>query len=340
MRRRLVLGLVAVVAALAGTLIAAPALDRYSVDVLTTLLILITVAQAWNLLAGFAGQFSLGVAAFFGTGAYALAMVMIRLDFPPVMAVPAAAAAAAVLSALLAIPLLRLRGDYFAIGSLTAALALQALVINIDWLGGSSGLDLPLLDVPAGVDLLTIAVVVAAATTAVCVLVRFSAFGLRLAAIRENADAAVGLGISVTRHRLGALVLSGALTGAAGGVFALQQIHLEPVGTLGISWTIDAVLVTVIGGLGTILGPIIGATLVELLLTRQLDAQPVIGLIVEGLVLIAVVLLAPRGLWPTAAALCRRMVRRGPARAPAPEAANQEEQPPAVSVAPEELRHG
>lgn len=309
MRSRLVLGVAAVVVVLAGTMVAAPSLDRYSVDVLTTLLILITVAQAWNLLAGFAGQFSLGTAAFFGTGAYAVALVMIRLEVPPVLAVPAAAAASAVLSGLLAVPLLRLRGDYFAIGSLTAALALQALVVNLDWLGGSSGLDLPLVAVPAGVDLLYIALVIAAVTTAVCIVVRFSAFGLRLAAIRENADAAVGLGVSVTRHRLGALVLSGALTGAAGGVFALQQIHLEPGGTLGISWTIDAVLMTVIGGLGTIMGPILGAVLVDLLLTRQLGAQPVLGLVVEGVVLVAVVVVAPKGLWPTLADLCRRAIR-------------------------------
>ena len=303
-----------------SALAAAPALDRFTVDVLTSLLILVAAAQAWNLLAGFAGQFSLGTAAFFGAGAYGVGLVMIRLEVPATLAVLAAAVTSAVLASLLALPLLRLRGDYFAIGSLTAALALQALVTNLGWLGGSSGLDLPISAVPAGVDLLNIALVVAAVTTVVCVVVRFSPFGLRLAAVRENADAAIGLGISVTRRRFGALVIYGALTGLAGGVFALQQVHLEPGGTLGISWTIDVVLMTVIGGLGTILGPIVGAVLVDLLLNRQLGDEPVLGLVIEGLVLTAVVVVAPRGLWPTAAGFVRRAVTglRPGGRAPRP----------------------
>lgn len=308
MRRRMLVGVTLVVATAAALVVTALGLDRFSVDVLTTLLIYVAAPQAWNLLAGFAGQFSLATAAFFGTGAYGVAMTMIHLGASPVVAVLAGGAAAAALSGVLAVPLLRLRGDYFAIGSLTAALALQALVVSLSWTGGSSGLDLPLQDLPAGTDLLGYAVGVAAAAAVVCVVVRFSAFGLRLAAIRENPDAATGVGVPVQRHRLGAMLISGGLTGLAGGVFALQQVHLEPSGTLALSWAISVVLMTVIGGLGSLVGPVLGAVLINLMLTRQLDSQPVLGLAIEGLVLVAVVLVAPRGVWPTAVSLARRLL--------------------------------
>lgn len=326
MIRRVALPIAALVLVMVGTLLIAPGLSRYTLDVGTTLLIYLVAVQAWNMLAGFSGQFSLGVSAFLGTGAYTTALLAIHAGAAPVLTIPGAALGAAVLALLLAPALLRLRGDYFTIGSLAAALALQAWAVNASVVGGSAGLDLPIDQLPDGLTLFRWAAGVATLTAVVAVVVRHSPFGLRLLAVRENPDAATGLGVDVFRQRLGVLVLSSALTGLAGSIVALQQVHLEPTGTLGLSWSIDVILMTVIGGVGTLVGPAVGTVLVYYGLTKQLAGAPVLGLVLEGLILIAVVRFTPRGLWPTAVDLLRRAVpgRSGrpperPAERPAPE---------------------
>jgi branched-chain amino acid transport system permease protein len=289
------LGSTACIVALA---LVAPLLARYTLDVGATLLIYLAATQAWNLLAGLAGQLSLGVSAFLGTGAYTVALLMAHLGMSPGVALLGAAVGATALSGVLAPALLRLRGDHFTIGSLAAALAVQAWAVNSSLLGGSAGLDLPLDQVPAGVGLFRWALLVAAVATLCSMGVAASAFGLKLLAVREQPEAATGLGVNVFRLRLMVILLSSLLTGLAGGVFALQQVHLEPTGSFGVSWTINVVLMTIIGGAGTLIGPVVGTVLVYYGLTQQLSAQPILGPIIEGIVLIAVVRFAPRGLWP------------------------------------------
>lgn len=300
----------AVVVALVVALAVAPGLDRYTLDVSTTVLVYLAAVQGWNVLAGYAGEVSLASSAFVGAGAYTTAVLSIRLGLPPVALVVASLVVGVALAALLSLPLLRVKGEYFTIASLAAALAVQAIVVNTSSLGGASGLNLPIAGLPSGAALFSWAAVVAAVAGAVSVLVRRSGFGLRLMALRDDADAAQGVGVAVFRHRLGALVISSGLISTAGAVLALQQVTVQPQSSLSISWTIDILLMGVVGGLGTLLGPLVGVVVVYYGLVQQLSGTPTLGLVVEGVVLIAVMLVAPRGLWPTALTLARAALHR------------------------------
>ena len=282
----------------------------YQLDVATTLLSFIGLAQAWNILAGYSGQVSLGASAFVGSGAYAAGLLEVHAGVGYLVAILGALVTGGVLAALLALPLLRLRGDYFSIGTLAAALALQAWALNWSFAGGSTGVNLPAVGVPGPVEVFQLACLVAAAAMIAAFAVAHSGFGMRLKAVRDDESAATGLGVSAFRHRLGALLISGALSGLVGGLIALQQISFEPDGMLGIGWTVNALLMTIVGGIGTVLGPVVGAIAVYYLLTKQLESYQTISVVVEGLLLIAVVRFAPRGLWPLLVQGVRRLGRR------------------------------
>ncbi len=291
---------VATVALLGSTAVAlllGTRLDPGTQDLVTTLLVYLTVAQAWNILAGFAGQVSLGAAAFVGIGGYTAGLALVHTSVSWPLGVVLAATGSCLVAALLAVPLLRLRGDYFAIGTLAASIAVQALLTNWDWAGGAAGMTLPIDRIPAGTALFELAAVVAAASTALAVYIRYSAFGLRLAAVRDNEPAAAGLGVAVYGHRFAALVASGALTGMAGAVAAYQYVAVSPSGMASVNWSLNAVLMALVGGPGSVLGPVVGVLIVYYGLTRQLEDFQVASLVIEGVLLVLIVKFAPSGVW-------------------------------------------
>jgi branched-chain amino acid transport system permease protein len=134
-----------------------------------------------------------------------------------------------------------------------------------------------------------------------------SSFGLRLTAIREHEAAAAGLGVSVHRHRLAALLIASALIAAAGALAAFQTIAVSPDGAFSFGWTLSALLMTVVGGAGTVLGPFIGVAVVYWGLTKELAGAQTLALFLEGALLIVVVRFAPRGIWPLALGLVARI---------------------------------
>ena len=293
--------LVTLLVATAVALAVTNGLSPNALNIGGTLFIYIALAEAWNILAGLSGQVSLGVGAFVGVGAYAMGLVMVHDGFGMLAGLAVAAAAGALLSLLLTVPLLRLRGDYFAVGTLAAALALQAWLLNWNFAGGSTGLNLPVAGIPGLGGLYQLGVVVGALGIGAAVLVRGSRFGLRLLAIREHEGAAATLGVNTWRMRAGALLLSGTLTGLAGGAFALMQLSFEPNGIVGMNWTIWALMMVVIGGFGTITGPIAGAIFVYYVVATELASYPTLGLFIEGTLLILIVRFAPRGVVPLVA---------------------------------------
>jgi branched-chain amino acid transport system permease protein len=290
----------ALLAATVLALVGAGALGDYDLDLGVTLLVYLATAQAWNILAGFGGQVSLGTAAFVGTGGYAAGLLMLHSGAGWELGLLAAGAAAGALGLVLSIPLLRLRGDYFTVGTLAAAVALQALANNWQWAGGASGITVPFEKVPVGEGLFRVAVVVAAVSMAVAVCVVRSRFGLRLMAVRDNESAAVGLGVSAYRHRLAALLISSVLTGFAGAVLAFQTAAIAPDGIFGIGLSINALLMAIVGGAGTIGGPVVGVLVVYYGLTKQFEDAQTLSIVIEGALLIAIVRFAPMGLWPLA----------------------------------------
>lgn len=296
-RAPVALGLLGVVGALclAFERVASPGL----LNVGAALFAYVALAEAWNVLGGLSGQMSLGVGAFVGTGAYAMALVMVHLGWSWLPGLVVATLAAGVLSLLLAVPLLRLHGDYFAVGTLAAALAIEAWVNNWTFAGGSSGISLSVGSVPTLGGLYVISLVVGLVAVAVAIVMRWSRFGLRLLSIRENELGASLLGVDVFRYRLLVLVVSGLLTGLAGGVFALTQIDFVPSDMFGMSWTIEALLMVIIGGMGTVVGPVVGAIAIYYGLNTELATYPTLSLFLEGGLLLAIVRFVPNGLWPS-----------------------------------------
>jgi branched-chain amino acid transport system ATP-binding protein len=300
-RRRTLASLVALLVAAMAALAVSGSLSRNALNIGGTLFAYIALAEAWNILAGLSGQVSLGVGAFVGVGAYSMGLVMVHDGFGMLAGLAVAACAGGLLGLLLVVPLLRLRGDYFAVGTLAAALALQAWLLNWNFAGGSTGLSIPIAGVPSLEGLYQLGVVVGVLGIGAAVVVRGSRFGLRLLAIRDHEAAAATLGVNTWRMRAGALVLSSTLTGLAGGAFALMQLSFEPTGMVGMNWTIWALMMVVIGGFGTIIGPIAGAVFVYYVVATELASYPTLGLFIEGALLILIVRFAPRGIVPLVA---------------------------------------
>ena len=280
---------------------------------LSTLLFLILyagLAQAWNLASGFGGQASLGHAAFLGAGAYAAAIAMLHGGLPAASALAVAAAAGAALAALTAVALLRLRGVYFAVGSLALATAVLGLATIWSYTGASQGMSLPLTAVPGPDAIFYLAAALALAATAAAWLLTRTRAGVRMMAVRDDEDAAAGLGVNARAVRVAAMTVSGAFTGLLGAVIALNQVVITPDNVFGMNWTVAMLVMTITGGIGTVMGPVAGAFVVYYLIQQQLLNYPTLSAVLTGVLLIAVVRFTPNGIWGALCEGARRVASR------------------------------
>jgi branched-chain amino acid transport system permease protein len=295
-RRTALLGL-AVTAALLVVLWSVPGrVDRSTQDLLLNLLIWIGVAQAWNIVGGIGGQLSLGHSVFVGTGGYATAMLLLKTDLGWPVALVGAGLMSAALAWVVAFPLLRLSGVAFTIGSSALALAALAWMVTWTWTGESRGLTVPLDAVPDREAKFRLVAVLAVLTCVVAVLVLRSSFGLRLMAVRDDERAAASLGVPAEVVKRRAFVLSAGLTGLVGAAVTLNQVYIEPNSMFGLTWVVTALVMVVVGGSGTAEGPVIGAFVIYYLVNRSLEDQPMVQAILSGVLVVAVIVLAPRGI--------------------------------------------
>jgi branched-chain amino acid transport system permease protein len=264
------------------------------------LLLAVTLAQSWNIVAGYAGQVNLGHAAFFGLGALAARTLWLG-GAPIVLALLAGAALATAVALAIGLAAFRLRGAYFAIGTLALGEISRITVSNA--LPEISSLPGAAIATYRLVDRYYLALVVAALSVAVVAAMAGSRLGLGMQAVREDEDAAEASGVGALRVKLSALALSTALAGLAGGVFAFYHISYYPQHVFSPQWTFDAVLIAFIGGVGTLHGPVLGAVfyvvLKEYLAVRWVDFH----LLIFGVLFVVIVLLLPGGLVEAAAAL-------------------------------------
>jgi len=254
----------------------------------------ITMSQSWNILAGFAGQSSLGHAAFFGIGAFETRTLWLNNDTPFALAFILGGLAAVVFGMLIGAPTFRLRGAYFAIGTLGVAEVLRITVSqNIPFISTMPGPLIASYELPPRYYL---ALGLALAATGTAYLLLRSTWSLGILALREDEEAAQATGVHVLRHKLLALALSSFFAGLAGGVFAFQQISYYPSAPFSPLWTFDALLITFIGGLGTLIGPVIGA--IFFILVRQQLAVTLVEIhqVIFGILFIVIVLIFPGGL--------------------------------------------
>jgi branched-chain amino acid transport system permease protein len=273
-----------------------------NVTLAITLFNLMAMAQAWNLIGGYGGQFSLGHGLFVAVGGYTTVLVLVHTGLPLALTVVIAGALTAGIGALAALPLLRLRGVYFSVGTLGVMIAAQNWVINWKWAGQTRGVYMPERGVLGFNTQYYMAAALLVGTTAIVALAVRSRWGLRLMAVRDDESAAQELGVNGFRVKLVALATSAFLVGLCGALNAFQQLTLEPYSAFNIVWAINMILACVIGGLATVAGPLIGAALI-FELQQQLQGYQNLTSLIEGAVLLAVIRFAPGGIWGVLRAL-------------------------------------
>jgi branched-chain amino acid transport system permease protein len=265
------------------------------------------LAQAWNILGGFGGQFSFGHALFFGTGAYVQAIAQVQAGLNPWLALPLAIAASGAVGLFVGSLSFRygLKGSYFALVTLAFAEVFRILATSVPFTGAGVGLMVPLregftnmqFDSRRGYALLILFFVVLALM--VTCWLKHSRFGAYLQAVRDNEDAAQAAGVNPFAAKLGAIVLSGGFMGAAGAFYVQVFQYIDPGIAYGAHTSVEALVGAIVGGLGTLWGPVIGALVLHLLadVTRNLFGQlPGINMVIYGTVLVMMVMFAPRGL--------------------------------------------
>ena len=269
-------------------------LPPYPTRVATFSLFAIILAGSFNLISGFTGYISFGQGAFIGIGAYAGTLVMSTAGIPLLASVAVAGAISALIAGVLGFPLLRLRGHYFAITTFIIQLSLAAFVGSIDALGGGRGLVAKSVW-PYNYYYYAFAVI-AVLTIATTYLVRKSYFGLRLLAINSNEVQAETLGVPTHRYKLQAFVLSAVFPGMAGAVWANYVGYISPDSAFDPHLSVEAVLYTLTGGLGTVIGPVIGALSLSLVNNSLGTRFPEFDRVMFGLLIVVVILYMPKGI--------------------------------------------
>jgi branched-chain amino acid transport system permease protein len=263
-------------------------------------MVLLAMAQMWNLLAGYAGLVSIGQQAFVGIGAYGLYVFTDRVGLGPVPAIAATAAGAALLALVTSLFAFRLRGGYFAVGTWVIAEVIRLVTSQVGALGAGSGVSIGSLSDMAPADRITLAYWLALAvgfgSVVLAAIVVRSRLGLALRAVRDSEVSAASLGVSVTSTKRIVYVLASVGCAVAAAIYYLQLLRVQPTAAFSVSWTVDMIFIVVIGGLGRIEGPIIGVV-VYFALQELLSDYGSAYLVTLGIVTIAIVLLAPRGIW-------------------------------------------
>lgn len=301
-------------------------LPLFFVHILIMIFLFAVLGSAWNLIGGYAGQLSLGHAAFFGIGAYTSTMLMRSYDLSPWIGMVIGGFLAMAMSILLGAICFRLRGPYFAIATIGLAEVLRLLALHFrDWTSGAIGLTIPfkgnaplLFQFTSKVPYYFIALIFLSLTLWAVRRVENSRLGNYLLAIGQDQDAAEAIGINSAKAKRGAGYLSAFITGVAGTFYAQYVYFIEPESVFGLGLSIQIALVAILGGVGTVWGPVVGALIIESLIqfTQYAFAGTIYGLeqIVYGSFLVAVILARPRGVIQWVQNLYLRWLRLLPGR--------------------------
>ncbi len=272
--------------------------NNYQLQVLFRITLFAALGLAWNLVGGYAGQLSLGHVAFFGIGAYGFALFNINLSLPLWLALILAAVVATVVAGVIGLIAFRLRGPYFTLATIAFGEVLRLTATNLDVTGGAIGLTMPSLF--HGRTFWRQFYLASVALTVIAFVVNYwvsrSRFGYYLMAIREDEDTASAVGINTARSKLWSLLLSAFLTALAGALYGSAFQFIVPDSVLTLEISVQIAIITMLGGAGTLLGPIVGAALL-------LSAQEIFKnqfreshLLIYGILIVVVVLFLPEGI--------------------------------------------
>lgn len=267
------------------------------------------LAQSWNVIAGMSGQISLGHAVFFGLGAYASSVLYVKWGVTPWIGLLAGMAISAIAAAAIGIPTLRLRGHYFAIATLLIGISVQIIFQRWEWVGAASGIWIPLdRETPwfsfqfhgTKLPYYYLGLLFCAASFAVVWLLQRHRLGMRLLAVRDEPDAAASLGIDVAWHKVIAFMISGAIMAIAGTFFAQYVLVIDPERVFSFEISVLALLMAVLGGVGTLWGPAVGAAILVPLseYTRIWfgGTGGTVDLMIYGVLILLICIYRPRGL--------------------------------------------
>jgi branched-chain amino acid transport system permease protein len=263
---------------------------------------------AWNIMGGYAGMFSFGQAAFFGIGAYTSSYLFVTYGLNPWLGLLVGGVFAAATAALIGYPCSHLRGHYFAIASIAFAEIIRTHFNNWKLIGAAEGLSIPF--VASGITSFQfnsktpyyfIALAFLAVALVVCWWVSTSRMGYYFRAIKESHDLAMVLGISFVRYRLIAIMISAFLSAAAGTFYAQYVLYLDPDSVLTLFWSTQIVLVTMLGGAGSLFGPVIGAAILiplsEITRIKLAEKGTGVDLIIYGALITLISVYQPNGVW-------------------------------------------
>jgi len=280
--------------------------SKFQLDVLTLIFFTAYIGQSWNILGGYAGQFSFGGVMFFGTGAYTSSILLTSFGVPPIIGIFAAIFMGAFLGLIVGYLSFRsgLRGSYFALITLAFAELLRVLANSVEFTGGGVGLFLTYapglhnlqFNSPTGFYYFSLVLLVI--SLAIAMWLERSRFGAQLVAIRENEDAAEALGIDTLKCKVYAIMIMGGMGGAAGTFYAQKYLYIDPPISYSIALSVEMLLVTIVGGMGTVFGPLVGSFFLHTVneFARHFIDTPGVSLIVYGFILILIISFLPNGL--------------------------------------------
>jgi branched-chain amino acid transport system permease protein len=256
-------------------------------------LILATLAQSWNIIGGYTGYPSFGNSVFYGLGGYGVAIAMVQYGLPFPVGLAIGISLAVGFAILLGLPVLRLRGHYFAIATLGLAEVMTAIVSNLEIAGRNVGLILPL--VKGDALFFELSLILLVVTTLAVMWISRSRFGFGLIAIRENEQAAAVMGVNTTLYKILAFALCSVFAAGAGGIHAYWITYLDPGSAFDVALNVKMIIMAVFGGPGTIFGPVLGAFVLSAI--SEILAAKVTSLasIFFGIVIIAAIVFMPRG---------------------------------------------
>ena len=291
--------------------------NKYTLDILITMVYFCTLASAWNIMCGFTGQLSLGHGAFLGLGQYTSTLLFTRLGISPWLGMMAGGLTAMLLALLVGLLALRLKGPFFALATIALTAIMEILAVKFDNLtGGSVGITIPY---RPGLENMIfqnyhptyfLFVCLLAVVLIVTIVINKSRLGSNLVAIRENELTAASLGINVFRNQVYALMISAFFTGIVGTLYAQHVLFIDPAGSFSVVVSEKAALISIIGGAGTVFGPLIGGILLaptEIFLRTWLGSTyQGAYLIIYGVLLIFVILVIPNGIAGTLGAYIKK----------------------------------
>lgn len=281
-------------------------LSNYRLNLVITILTSAYFAQCWNLMSGYTGQFSFGHAVFYGLGAYTSSILSVDFGINPWIGLLAGMAVSGIVAAVIGYLSFHynLRGDYFALATMAFCEIFRVIFKNTKFLHAASGVsikyskDVSMMQFGSKAGYLYVAFIMLALITFGLYKIRRTKMGLYFVAIRENEDAARALGINAFRYKMTALIASAMLSAVAGTFYAQYYLYIDPTIAFGNTVSVSAITPCIIGGVGTVFGPIIGAAIIEPIseLTNSLLSGYVgMNMVVYGLILVMVIMLMPSG---------------------------------------------